>query len=304
MRPLKNPCEITVVGGGLAGLVAARQAVRMGKLVTLFEGSGIYGGQVATVSHLEGLPFPGQFSGQDLAIHLLEEIRKLGVLVVESAVASVTRGERVTLVDELGKRWYPGTLIVAAGASLRRLGVPGEQAMIGRGVSQCASCDGGFFSHQNVVVVGGGDSAVQEALELSKLCSHVTVVSRSPLKAARERIDKLAGQGNVSFLWENEVSEIVGEDTVRAVRLRRLKDGVATELACAAVFPFVGVAPNSAFLPAELLSPSGHVRTDERFVTDAAGILAIGAVREGFGGSLVEAMAEGIAAATVAAGSF
>src|SRR6266404_2126758 len=117
MRPLKNICEVAVIGGGLAGLSAARHAVRLGRLVTLFEGSGLYGGILATVGEVDGLPVPGNFSGQDLAIHLLQDARKTGVQVIEIGIAKIDLDRRLTLTDQESKTYYPEPIVIASGAS-------------------------------------------------------------------------------------------------------------------------------------------------------------------------------------------
>jgi thioredoxin reductase (NADPH) len=299
-RPLKNLCEVAVIGGGLAGLTAARHAARLGRLVTLFEGTGLYGGQVATVGHLEGLPFPGHLSGQDLAMALLEDARKVGVQVVEANIAELTSEGGLVLTDELGGSYRPDVAIVASGASLRKLGVPGEEQFAGRGVSWCATCDGGFYRGKDVVVVGGGDAAVHEALTLAPTSGRVIMVSRSPLKAKREYIDKLDARENVTFVWDSEVTEIYGEMGVQGVRVRDVRNGATREIACSGVFPFIGVTPNAAFLPQALLTPTGHVRTDGVATADPR-IFALGAARTGYGGMAVEAMADGVGAAAAAA---
>ncbi len=198
MRPLKNLCEVAVIGGGLAGLSAARHAARLGRLVTLFESSGLFGGLVATVGEVDGVPVPGKFSGQDLAMHLLEDARKAGVRIVQSGVARMELERRLTLTDQENAVYHPEAIIVASGASLRKLGVPREEEFLGRGVSRCATCDGGFFRGQDVVVVGGGDGAVQEALVLAKTSRQVIMVCRSPLKAKRDYVDRIAARENVA----------------------------------------------------------------------------------------------------------
>lgn len=300
MRPLKNSCEVAVIGGGLTGLSAARQAARLGRLVTLFENSGIFGGQVATVGHVDGLPFPGDFSGQDLAVHLLEELRKVGVHLVETRVQKLAVGRRLDVIDQDNNTYHPNAIIIASGGSLRKLGVAGEEKLTGRGVSRCATCDGGFFRGQDVVVVGGGDGAVHEALELSRTSRRVIMVCRSALKAKREYIDKLAGKDNVSFIWDCEVCEIIGDDAVGGVRLRNVKDGQVSEVECAGVFPFVGVSPNSDFVPSALLTATGHIETDRNFASADPRVFAAGAVRADFDGTAVQAMAEGTGAAAAA----
>ena len=135
-RPLKNLSEVVVIGGGLAGLAAARHAARLGRLVTLFVGTGLYGGLVATIGEVDGLPLPAHLSGQDLAMPLLEDARKVGVRVIEWSVAKLETGDRLTLTDDGGEVHYPGAVIVASGATLRKLGVPGEEEFLGRGVSR------------------------------------------------------------------------------------------------------------------------------------------------------------------------
>lgn len=301
VRPLKNTCEVAVIGAGLAGLSAARHAARLGRLVTLFEGSGLFGGLVATIDEVDGLPVPGKFSGQDLAIHLLEDARKAAVQLMDVGVAKIELDQRLTLTDQGNKTHHPEAIIIASGASLRKLGVPSEEEFTGRGVSRCATCDGGFFRGQDVVVVGGGDSAAQEALILAKTSRRVIMVCRGPLKAKRDYVEKLAARENVSFIWDNEVSAILGDDGVSGIRLRNLKDGTSSELECAGLFPFIGAIPNSGFVPTSLVTGTGHIKTSAGFATSDARVFAVGAVRAEYGGNIVQAMAEGVGAAEAVA---
>ena len=237
LRPLKNPCEIAVIGGGMAGLCAAGHAARLGRSVTLFEGSGVWGGQIATVGHVDGLPVAGHQSGQDVAIGLLEAMRGPLLRIVERGVARVEAAADLTLTDDAGDIHHPGAVIVASGASLRRLGVPGERELAGRGVSHCATCDGGFFRGEDVAVVGGGDSALQEALTLTDICRHVHIVCRSATRAKRSYVDRLAAKRNASFVWGAAVTAVLGDKGVSGLALRDGADGRAFELACTGVFP-------------------------------------------------------------------
>ena len=168
---------------------------------------------------------------------------------------------------------------------------------MGRGVSRCATCDGGFYRGKDVAVVGGGDGAVHEALTLAKTSSRVFVVARRPLRAKREYIDKLAARDNVTFLWDSEVTTIEGENAVTGLALRNLRNGETSEIAVAGVFPFIGTTPNTGFLPAALRDATGHVPTDAEFASTDPRLFAAGAARAGFGGSAVQAMAEGVSAA-------
>ena len=300
-RPLRNLSEIAVIGGGLAGLAAARQAARRGRLVTLFEGGGIWGGLAATVDDIDGLGVPGRFSGQDIAMSLLGDARKVGVQVIESPVTRLDTGSAMMLTTDDGAIFHPEAVIVASGAALRPLGVPGEAELAGRGVSRCATCDGGFFRGQDVAVIGGGDAAVTEALVLARTSSAVHMVCRSPLRAKREYVDALASKANVHFVWDNEVTAIAGDNDVTGVALRHVRTGEASLLACAGVFPFIGVDPVSGFLPAALLNDGEYIVTDARLTSGDPRIFAAGAVRAGYGGHIAQAMAEGMAAADAAA---
>ena len=303
-RPLKNLEEIAVIGAGLAGLSAARHAARLGRLVTLFEGSGLYGGLVATVGEVDDLPFPGVWSGQDLAMHLYEQAKKVGVRVTEWPVVRLGAGESVELIDGSGASYNPDAVIVATGGALRKLGVPGEEQFTGRGVSRCATCDGGFYLGKHVVVVGGGDGAVHEALTLAKALSAsggtVTMICRRAMKARREHIDKLDARDNVRFVWDSEVTAILGEIKVTGISLRDVKTGAVSEIACDGVFPFVGIEPVSQFLPSSLLSQNGYIAAGAGVATSDSRIFAVGAARAGFGGTAIEAMAEGVSAAEAA----
>jgi thioredoxin reductase (NADPH) len=259
----------------------------------------MFGGQVATIDRVDGLAAPGEFSGQDLAIHLLDECRKLGVTVIESHAAQFDASDRIRVTDEDGKTYAPNAVIVATGARLRRLGVPGEDRLTGRGVSQCATCDGPLFRGKDVVVIGGGDSAVQEAFNLTRSCREVTMVCRGPMRAKRHYIERLASRENVRFVWNHTVEEILGEQVVDGVRIRR-PDGHAEDIACAGVFRYIGVQPDAGFLPPGLRDADGYIVVDADTRTGDSRVFAAGAVRAGFGGDINQAMADGVSAAIMA----
>jgi thioredoxin reductase (NADPH) len=228
---------------------------------------------------------------------LLADARLAAVQVVESHVAAIDAGARLAVRDQEGKVYYPEAIIVASGAALRPLGVAREGDLTGRGVSRCATCDGGFFRGQDVVVVGGGDAAIHEALVLAKTSRRVIMVCRGKLRAKRDYIERLAARENVDFIWDSEIDEILGEDGVSGVRLRNVKNGTKLNIECAGLFPFVGVTPNSGFVPEPLRAAGGCVRTGSDFASSDKRVFAVGAVRLDFGGNLVQAMAEGVGAA-------
>lgn len=292
-----------VVGGGIAGLTAAWYAARRGLATALFESQPNCGGQVATVNVLDDWPSAGESSGVELAAALVDKLRAQGVEVLYQPVHGVVPGEATLRVETEGRSLRARRVVAASGARLRTLGVPQEEALRGKGVSQCAHCDGYFFRGQDVVVVGGGDAALQEALVLASGCRTVTIVARSRLRAKSGYVERAAGATNVRFVWDAVVDAILGDGSVNGVRLRNVKSGATTDLACAGVFPFIGVEPNRGFLPPSVRrDASGRVLTDASLRTSEPSVFAIGAVRAGYSGELVNAAGEAAAAVATIAG--
>lgn len=294
--------DVAIVGGGIAGLTAAWHAMRRGMAPCLFEPQPGYGGQVATVNHLDDWPATGPVSGVELAASLAASLSHEIVEAYNEPVLKVERDAGLLRVSSSSHSVRARRVIAASGARLRTLGVPGEEQLRGRGVSQCADCDGGFFRNQDVVVVGGGDAALQEALVLAETCASVTVVARSRLKARSAYVERAAGKPNVRFLWDSTVDAILGTDGVTGVRLRNVHTGERRELACSGVFPFVGVTPHTAYLPDDVgRDADGRLVTDAELRTSVNGVFAVGAVRAGYGGDLVSAAGESALAVAVAA---
>jgi thioredoxin reductase (NADPH) len=302
LRRRRDIWDVVVVGGGIGGLTAAWYTARRGLPTAVIEAEGMLGGQVATVNALDDWPSTKDESGVELAIAMAAKLENSAVEIVHDPVSEVTRAGDLLLMRTGNRTFRTRRVIAASGAKLRVLDVPGADALRGKGVSLCAHCDGYFFKAQDVVVVGGGDSALQEALVLAPLCKSVTVVVRSQIRAKQAYVERAAGAANVKFVWDSEIDAVLGNGTVTGVRLRKLKSGELSEIACAGVFPFIGVEPNTAYLPASIRrDDSGRVITDERMRTAEASIFAIGAVRSGFSGELTGAAGEAaIAAAAIA----
>jgi thioredoxin reductase (NADPH) len=303
LRRRRDIWDVVVVGGGIGGLTAAWYTARRGLPTAVIEADVMLGGQVATVNALDDWPSTRDESGVELATAMALRLENNAVEIVHDPAIEVKRADDLLLVRTDQRTFRTRRVIAASGAKLRALEVPGAAVLRGKGVSQCAHCDGYFFKGKDVVVVGGGDSALQEALVLAPLCKSVTVVVRSQLRAKQAYVERAAGAANVSFVWDAEVDAVLGNGTVNGVRVRKLKSGEVSEIPCAGVFPFIGVEPNTAYLPSLIhRDDSGRVITDERMRTAESSIFAIGAVRSGYSGELTGAAGEAaIAAATIAA---
>ncbi|MBV9324871.1 MAG: FAD-dependent oxidoreductase [Chloroflexi bacterium] len=294
--------DLIVVGGGLAGLTAAMYAARFGLRTCLVEHMAA-GGQVLNVEKIENFPgFPQGIAGFDLGPIVQEQAESAGAeFVMDTAIGLDLDGERRVLRCE-GAELAARSVIVAAGSSMRSLGIPGEDELVGKGVSHCASCDAPFFVGKAVCVVGGGDSALDEAAVLAASnVGHVMVVHRgASFSAQRVAVDRLSRFSNVETLFNTELAEIVGQDAVTSVRLRA--DGATREQPLSGVFIFVGLEPNTAFLQGALdLDPSGHVVVDAHLQTSVRGVYAAGDIRQSSSRQLVAAAGDGAAAAVHAA---
>lgn len=300
MTEVENPYDVLVIGGGLAGLTTARLAAARGLSVAALDDGGHMGGLVMNVGRIDGFPSADGASGVELAAAALEALVEHGVEIVpESATGIALDGDGKAVTTESG-RHVARTLVLASGARLRTLGVPGEAALFGQGVSQCADCDAGFFAGQHVVVVGGGDSALQEALHLADYAARITVITRGDaLRARKAYVAQAKANPKFAFRLSKTVEAILGDEAVEGVRLCPAGGGASEDLACAGVFVFVGLEPNSGYLPdAVARDAAGHVVTDAAYRTSVPGVYAVGAVRAGYSGQLADAVEE--AAAVVA----
>ncbi len=289
--------DVIVIGTGIAGLAAAKHAAEKGLSVLALE-SNVFGGLVLNINELEG---ELQGSGAELASNMLGELGDLGAENVSETVTGLSRDGDALRVSTDVNEYRGRAVIVASGARLKRLGIPGEAEFEGRGVAQCADCDGPLYQDQEVVVVGGGNSALQEALVLAGYAKQVHLIHRgAKFRARPELVEAVGGRRNIAVRWNSVVEAINGSDGVAAVRVRDTAQGKIEDIACSGIFAYVGLAPNSEFVPAEIeRDEAGQLLTDATMQTKLPGVFAIGAVRSGYGGMLADAMAE----ATVAADS-
>jgi thioredoxin reductase (NADPH) len=293
--------DLAIVGAGVAGLSAAAEAARLGVRVLVIERMGA-GGQVMNVERIDNMPgFPRGISGFELGPELQERAEEAGAeFTLDTVLRLSGNGQRHVLhceAEDVAAR----AVLVAAGSVRRKLGVPGEEAMEGRGVSHCASCDGPLFRGQSVCVVGGGDSAFGEALVLAGLASRVAVVFREDAPHAQaDLIDDTLAQANVEIVPGAEVVQVTGEGAVTGVLLRAA-DGSTRQLAAEGVFVYAGLQADTGWLAGRLaLDADGRIVTDASLGTSVPGIFAAGDIRSGAPWLLAAAAEDGLAAARAA----
>ncbi len=294
--------DVVIVGGGPAGLTAGLYAARAGLRTVLLE-RGAPGGQAAVTEMVENYPgFPGGIGGMELMDRFARQAGEFGL---ESRYGNV---DRIDFTGEVKRLWagteeYQGrSVIIATGTSPKDLGVPGEEEFRGRGVSYCATCDGAFFRGKRVVVVGGGDAAVEEGIFLTKFASRVVLVHRrDQLRAARVLIDRAMSNGKMEFRWNTLVKSIEGEGMVKGVRLVNTQTGEEWLEPADGVFIFIGTRPNTLWLSnAVTLDNTGHIITNDTMGTSIPGVFAAGDVRQKFLRQVATAVGDGAVAAMAA----
>ena len=273
--------DTIIIGAGPAGMTAALYAARSNLKVALIEG-GLPGGQMNNTSDIENYPGYANISGPELAEKMFEPLENLGVEHLYGFVENVEDyGEfkKVVTDDQI---YETRTVIVATGSKHRLLGVPGEEELNSRGVSYCAVCDGAFFRDQDLLVVGGGDSAVEEAIFLTQFAKTVIIVHRrDELRAQKVLQDRAFANEKINFIWDSVVKEIKGENRVESVVIENVKTNQVTERAFGGVFIYVGLDPVSDFTKdLQIQDASGWIVTDDHMKTSVAGVFAVGDVRQ------------------------
>ena len=292
--------KVVIIGSGPAGLTAALYTARANLNPVVIVGNQL-GGQVSLTYEVENYPgFPEGTTGPELVELMRQQAEKFGTRYVYDSVVSVDFSQGSPFRIKTSEEEYEAeAVIVTAGASPKKLGIPGEDAFVGRGVSYCATCDGFFFRGKDVVVVGGGDSAIEEGIFLTKFAKSVNIVHRRDELRAGALLQKRAmANEKIGFVWNTVIDEIEGNGTVQNIALRNLQTGEMQEKPIDGVFIFIGHFPNSDFLRGQLaMDEEGYVITDELMRTSVPGIFAAGEIQDPVYRQVATSVGQGCAAA-------
>lgn len=299
--------ELIIIGGGPAGLTAGIYATR-DKIKTLLIEKVAPGGQAILSENIENYPgFPEGISGPDLIQRIETQAKKFGLEIISGEVIAITPNPKSEILNSkivktLENEYQSLAVIIATGAEAKKLNVPGEEKLIGKGVSYCATCDGPFFKNQEVTVIGGGDAAMQEAIFLTRFAKKVFLIHRrTQLRATKILQERVKSNPKIEFLWDTVVDEIYGDKRVEALRTKNVKSGEERKLPIQGIFVLIGIEPQTKFLQGvTALDKNGYVLTDENMQTSVPGIYACGDCRKKFLRQIVTACAEGAMAAFAA----
>ncbi len=296
--------EVIIVGGGPSGLAAGLYCKRAALRTVLFE-KGLLGGQIAISKDVENYPGLEGITGFDLAEKMANHARSFELDIVQQEVGEIRiSSDHHSVRMANGDLHQTIALILALGGSARKLGVPGEAEYLGSGVSYCATCDAFFFRGKTVVVVGGGDTAIEEALYLSKVAKKVYVIHRrDTFKASQILQDRVMADPKIEVIWNTILTEIKGDGkTVEGITIENTQTGKTGEIPTEGVFIFIGYEPNSQLIPPEVkMNERGYLITDEKCETSVPGVFAAGDLRQKFANQIVVAAADGCIAALAAA---
>lgn len=291
--------DVVIIGAGPAGMTAAVYTSRA-NLSTLMIERGIPGGQMANTEEVENYPGFETILGPELSTKMFDHAKKFGAEYAYGDVSEIIDGEEYKIIKSGGKEYKARAIILSTGAEYKKMGVPGEKELGGRGVSYCAVCDGAFFKGKNLVVVGGGDSAVEEGVYLTRFADKVTIVHRrDKLRAQKILQDRAFANEKIDFIWNSTVKQVnEANGKVGSVTLMSTLDGSETEFAADGVFVYIGMDPLTApFTSLGILNDAGYIVTDEKMETSVPGIFAAGDVRDKMLRQIVTATGDGSIAA-------
>jgi thioredoxin reductase (NADPH) len=305
MAEFKKEYDVIIIGGGPAGLSAGIYTSR-GRLSTLLIEKGGIGGQIINSEMVENYPgFTDGISGIDLTQAMYQQATKFGTETIYDEVTGIRAGGEQKTVTTVQGEYIAKAVIIAGGAKRQKLGVPGEVELMGKGVSYCATCDGAFFRGKTVAVVGGGNAATTEALELTKFTKEVILIHRrNELRATKIMQERVKSSPKIEISWDTVVLEILGDKAVEKLKLQNVKTKEETFIPVSGVFVSVGSQPATGYLKGVLkLDEAGAIITDEKLETSVPGVFAAGDIRSGSIRQVVSATGDG-AVAAVNAGKY
>lgn len=292
--------DLIIIGSGPAGLSAVIYAERAKLNTLVIEQNYMSGGQVINTYEVDNYPGLPGINGFDMAMKFREHADKLGAKFVEDTVSSMelSGGEKVVVGAK--ETYRAKTVLIATGATHRKLGVPGEERLAGMGVSYCATCDGAFFRNKTTAVVGGGDVALEDAIFLGRICEKVYLIHRrDELRGAKTLQEQLFAMPNVEVIWDTTVESIDGEDKVASIQLKNVKTGEVSAKTVDGVFVAVGILPNDEAYKGQVgTDASGYIQAGEDGVTSVPGVFVAGDVRTKLLRQVVTAVADGANALT------
>jgi thioredoxin reductase (NADPH) len=299
MNAASKKYDIVIIGGGPAGLCAGMYAARS-RLATLLIERGAIGGQVINTQIVENYPgFPDGISGIDLTELMHKQAEKFGMETLIDEVTGVELSKDPKTITTAGGSYKAKAVIIASGSERQKLGVPGEAEFTGRGVSYCATCDGAFFRDKPVAVVGGGNAAITEALELTRFASKISVIHRrDELRATKILQEKALAEPKIEVLWNSVMDEVTGDTFVDGIKLSNVKTKEKSVLNVAGVFMAIGFKPNTEYLQGAVeLDKNNAVITDEKMATNVPGVYAVGDIRSNSIRQVIAATGDGAVAA-------
>jgi len=291
--------DVIIIGGGPAGLTAGLYTSRAGLKNLLLE-RGALGGQMVNATLVENYPgFPDGIAGSELGSLMRQQAVKYGLELVTAEVTDISQEKPYYSISTTEDSLEASAVIIAAGSEYRKLEVTGEERLSGYGVSYCATCDGFFFRNREVAVVGGGDTAITDALELSQHASKVYVIHRrDQLRAGKALQERAFAHPKLEFIWDTVVEEVSGDKVLEELKLRHVKTGQQSSLKVNGVFVAVGLMPNSrSFFNIIEMDDFGYIVTDETMATSAPGIFAAGDIRRNSPRQIAAAVGDGVTAA-------
>jgi len=297
---LDTDFEVVIAGGGIAGLTAALTSARLGRKTLVLTGD-VLGGLLLSIEKIDGFPgFPEGVPGYDLCPMIQEQATAAGAEFAVAALDGITRRDDRWQLKTAAGEVRARAVILATGSTLKELGIPGEARLRGKGISHCASCDAPLVRNRTVAVIGGGDSALQEALTLAGFAERVIILHRGKALSAQAAYrDRVVEHRKIEIRFDIVVEEVLGADKVTGVRIRDATGGADLEVA--ALFVYIGLAPTTAFLSGQLtLDPFGKIPVDGRMRTELPGVLAAGIVRSEAAGRAAASAGDGTTAAVAA----